>query len=449
MKDIRVLLADDDLIYCKFVSDILGSEGFLVQVANTVDQAFKALAGNSFQIMLLDMMFPALSDGFRLLDEVHENFPETIILMISGSGQIPDAVTAIKNGAFDFLQKPVPPEQLRLRLRTLAAYIESQRKAEAFAKTAIGMIGSSGAMQQVFDSILRASRYNSPVLITGETGVGKELAAHAIHRLSSHGLKSMVCINCASVPKELFESELFGYEQGAFTGALKNRKGYFEFANENSLFLDEVTELPSSVQAKLLRVISEGEIQKLGGKIQKVNTRIIAASNRDLALLLESGELREDFFYRLNALQIVIPPLRERKDDIPDLARHFSTDFCNRNNISPKEISFQAMNWLCEQDWRGNARELRSVIERGVIFAKNDHLTVADLLGNDHSSYTPEEKEDTSLHSVVRQFEKSYIEYSLRAHNGNVTHTASALGIDKSNLFKKISHYQINIKEQL
>ena len=448
MKDIRVLLADDDLIYCRFVTEILVNEGFLVQPANSVDQAMAALAGNQFHIMLLDMMFPALQDGFRLLDEVHENYPEIIILMVSGSGHIPEAVTAIKNGAYDFIQKPVSPDQIRLRMRNLAAYIESQMKVAAFAKTAIGMIGASSAMQLVFDNILRASRYDSPVLITGETGVGKELAAHAIHRLSSHGSKSMVCINCASVPKELFESELFGYEQGAFTGAVKNRKGYFEYANDNSLFLDEVTELPSSVQAKLLRVISEGEIQKLGGKIQKVNTRIIAASNRNLSTLLETGELREDLYYRLNAIQIVIPPLRERKDDVPALARFFCTDFCNRNNISPKEISFQAMNWLCEQEWRGNARELRSVIERGVIFAKNDHLTVADLLGSDQKSYNPDNKDDTSLHTVVRQFEKSYIEYSLRAHNGNVTHTASALGIDKSNLFKKISHYQISVKDQ-
>ena len=448
MDSIRVLIADDDLIYCKYVTEILLKEGFCVQQANSVDAALTSLASSQFHIMLLDMLFPALQDGFRLLDEVHENYPEIIILMVSASGHVPDAVTAIKNGAYDYIQKPISPDQIRLRMRNLGSYIKSQMKADAFAKTAIGMIGDSFAMQTLYNNILRASRFDSSVLITGETGVGKELAAHAVHRLGKRGNKNMVCINCASIPKELFESELFGYEQGAFTGAVKNRKGYFEYANDNTLFLDEITEIPSSVQAKLLRVISEGEIQKLGGKIQKVNTRIIAASNRDLPQQLESGEFREDLYYRLNAIQLNIPPLRERMEDIPAMANYFCTEFCNRNKISPKEISFQAMNWLCEQEWRGNARELRSSIERGVIFAKNDHLTVGDLQGNEPIDYSPDSNEDTSLYTAVHEFEKSHIESSLRINNGNVTRTATYLGIDKSNLFKKISHYDINVKSQ-
>ncbi|MDZ4181855.1 MAG: sigma 54-interacting transcriptional regulator, partial [Candidatus Cloacimonadaceae bacterium] len=233
MNKIHLLLSDDDLIFCRLVKPILMRENYDVTVANNIDEARNALNSQKIDIMMLDMCFPALRDGFSLLDEVHTDHPEIAILMISGSGHIPDAVLAIKNGATDFIEKPIEPEHLILRLKTLSERILATRSIMELEKTAIGMVGVSSAMDTVFDSIIKAARFDSPVLITGETGVGKELAAHAIHRLSEHKAKSMVCINCASVPKELFEAELFGYEQGAFTGANKAHRGYFEFAHNN------------------------------------------------------------------------------------------------------------------------------------------------------------------------------------------------------------------------
>jgi len=445
---IKILIADDDRVFSKLASDILLKEGYCVQQANDVGTALGLLRNTQFHVMMLDMCLPTLNDGFGLLDEVRENYPETTILMISGSGHIPDAVNAIKNGAFDFIEKPITPEHLRLRIKNISAYIRSRSATVEMAKTAIGMVGDSLAMQNVYASIIRSAEYEAPVLITGETGVGKELAAHAIHRLSKFKDKAMVCINCASIPKELFESELFGYEQGAFTGAAKNRKGYFEHADNNTIFLDEVSELPLEVQAKLLRVISEGEIQKVGGKIQNVKTRIVAATNRDLNDMQKQNIFRSDLYYRLNAINIHIPPLRERKDDIIQLASYFCTEFCNHNNIAPLAISFQAMQWLYEQEWHGNARELRSTIERGVIFAKNDHLTVGDLQAGMNNIFATPENQSYTLKQALRSFERSYLQHCLNLHHGNVTRAAQALGIDKSNLFKKISHYTLTTKPE-
>lgn len=448
MNKIHLLLSDDDLIFCRLVKPILIRENYEVTIANNIGEARNALNSQKIDIMMLDMCFPALRDGFSLLDEVHTDHPEIVILMISGSGHIPDAVLAIKNGATDFIEKPIEPEHLILRLKTLSERILASRSILELEKTAIGMVGVSSAMDNVFDSIIKAARYESPVLITGETGVGKELAAHAIHRLSEHKAKSMVCINCASVPKELFEAELFGYEQGAFTGANKAHRGYFEYAHNNSFFLDEVSELPYTLQAKMLRVISAGEIQKVGGTIQQVKTRIISASNQDLAGLVAKGEFREDLLYRLNTLHIQIPPLRQRKDDIPALATVFVNDFCNRNNIPPKVISPAALGWLKEQEWKGNSRELKNTVERVVIFAKNESLDVVDFTTPADKSFLAEGCGGSqSLRQAMRNYEKMYIEMHLKINNNNVSKTAQAIRTDKSNLFKKIRALGIIVQE--
>ncbi|MDP3113991.1 MAG: sigma-54 dependent transcriptional regulator [Candidatus Cloacimonadaceae bacterium] len=439
MNNIHVLLADDDLIFCRLVKPILLKENYEVTVANSTNEAHKILTDTKIDVIMLDMCFPSLRDGFALLDKVHSEYPEIVILMISGSGHIPDAVLAIKNGASDFIEKPIEPDHMILRLKTLSERILAARSIHQLEKAAIGMVGVSAAMNHVFESIIKAARYDCPVLITGETGVGKELAAHAIHRLSEHGARSMVCINCASVPKELFEAELFGYEKGAFTGAEKAHRGYFEFAHNNSFFLDEISELPFVLQAKMLRVISAGEIQKVGGTVQQVKTRIISATNQDIEALVAANEFREDLFYRLNTLHIHIPPLRNRKEDIPALATVFVNDFCNRNNISPKMISPTALGWLIEQEWKGNSRELKNILERVVIFTTNDSLDVVNFT-------TPPDKtfmdngcgESQSLRKAMLNFEKMYIEMYLKINDYNISKTAVAIKTDKSNLFKKI-----------
>lgn len=440
MSDIRILIADDDTIFCRLTSDLLRGEGYQIHTASSIEEAQKKLKDETYDLVMQDMCFPALQDGFGMLEELHERFPQMPILMISGSGHIPDAVNAIKYGATDFIEKPIAKEHLLIRLARLKEAILMHRDMRDLQLSSIGMVGSSPAMQKVFDAIIQAAKFDTPVLISGETGVGKELAAAAIHRLSDLGNKNLVTINCASIPRELFEAELFGYEKGAFTGAVNSRKGYFEFAQGSSIFLDEIGELPLEVQAKLLRVISEQEIQKLGSKAQKVNTRIISASNQDLPRMIEEGSFRSDLYYRISTINIEIPPLRKRREDIITLAEFFLTGFCNRNQIQPKSISPAAATWLLEQDFPGNVRELKNCVERAVVFSKNDALSVVDFTTNEDTAI----RGPASYRDTVRQFERNYLESVLLAHGGNISLAALYLQMDKSNLAKKLSSLGID-----
>lgn len=440
MSDIRILIADDDTIFCRLTSDLLRGEGYQIHTASSIEEAQKKLKDETYDLVMQDMCFPALQDGFGMLEELHERFPQMPILMISGSGHIPDAVNAIKYGATDFIEKPIAKEHLLIRLARLKEAILMHRDMRDLQLSSIGMVGSSPAMQKVFDAIIQAAKFDTPVLISGETGVGKELAAAAIHRLSDLGNKNLVTINCASIPRELFEAELFGYEKGAFTGAVNSRKGYFEFAQGSSIFLDEIGELPLEVQAKLLRVISEQEIQKLGSKAQKVNTRIISASNQDLPRMIEEGSFRSDLYYRISTINIEIPPLRKRREDIITLAEFFLTGFCNRNQIQPKSISPAAATWLLEQDFPGNVRELKNCVERAVVFSKNDALSVVDFTTNEDTAI----QGPASYRDTVRQFERKYLESVLLAHGGNISQAALYLQMDKSNLAKKLSSLGID-----
>lgn len=374
MDKIRILLADDDAVFCQLVGDLLTQNGYQVALALDIHGANQALQKSQFDIMMLDLNFPALLDGFHLLEEVRQKYPRMTILMISGEGHVPDVVRAIRQGAADFIEKPIEPEHLLLRIRNLSDKLIQERHLRHLEHAAIGMVGVSSAMEKVFATISAAAQFDTPVLVTGETGVGKELAIRAIHRLSKYGTQNLVSINCASVPQELFEAELFGYEEGAFTGAVNSYKGYFEFAQNTSLFLDEIGEMAPGSQAKLLRVLSEGEIQRIGGRISDSNARILSASNQDLQAAMDSGAFREDLYYRLNSIHIHIPPLRQRVCDIPALARHFVADFCQRNDLPLKDISIRSQDWLCGQKWEGNCRELRNSVERAVIFSVKDML---------------------------------------------------------------------------
>jgi two-component system nitrogen regulation response regulator NtrX len=445
----RILLADDDKVFCNLVSRVLKRNEYEVTSVNSVEEAQKALQSSNYDIMMLDMCFPALSDGFGLLEEVRQQWPRMLVLMISGSGHIPDAVQAIKYGAADFIEKPPEPEHLLLRLNALSGHLLREKQLKQARVAAIGMVGVSREMNAVFDGIIQASRFDNPVLITGETGVGKELAAHAIHRLSDYGDRNMLSINCAFVPRELFEAELFGYTQGAFTGAVKEHKGFFEYAHNTSFFLDEVGELPLELQAKILRVISEGEMQKIGGDIRPVKTRIISASNRDLEQAVEQGTFRGDLFYRLNAIHIHIPPLRTRREDIPGLAQYFLNDFCAKQSITPKFLTPEAQSWLSQRKWKGNARELKHCVERAVIFTTSDYLDVVDFTTAETSvrkNYSGERH--LSMAEMVKAFEKQLIEFYLKENNYNVSQTAKHLDTDRSNLFKKIKQLNIQLPQQ-
>ena len=379
MPKLRVLIADDDAVFCRLTADFIRSQGYDVAHALDVESMQKLLKEQEFDLIMQDMCFPALQDGFQMLEEVHARFPDTPILMISGSGHIPDAVNAIKLGATDFIEKPISKEYLMIRLSRLSENLKIKRDYRELQISAIGILGNSAEMQKLYDAIIRAAKFDNPVLITGETGVGKELAASAIHRLSDKSSKSMVRINCASIPSELFEAELFGYEKGAFTGAQHSKTGYFEIAQNNSIFLDEIGELPLEVQPKLLRAISESEVQKLGGKVKQINTRLISASNQDLLKKMEEGSFRRDLYYRINSIHIHLPPLRERREDIIKLSEHFINDFCARNQMPPKLLAPDAANWLLQQKFPGNVRELKNLIERALVFGKSEQITVVDF----------------------------------------------------------------------
>ncbi|NLK49487.1 MAG: sigma-54-dependent Fis family transcriptional regulator [Candidatus Cloacimonetes bacterium] len=449
MAKINILLADDDLIFCRLVKDILQQDGHRVVVANNVNAARDATSQEHFDIIMLDMCFPSIKDGFTLLEEFHEAYPNSTILMISGAGHIPDAVLALKYGAQDFIEKPVEPPELRERVNRLAQRMSRDQESINKFASIIGIVGKSTIMQEILDKIHKAAEFDTPVLITGETGVGKELAAHAIHRLSKFAHKPMVSINCASVPKELFEAELFGYEEGAFTGATRSRMGYFEFAKDNSFFLDEVIELPLVLQAKLLRVISEGEIQKVGGKVMEINTRIISATNQSLEQAVESGIFREDLLYRLNAIHIRIPPLRERPEDIIPLARCFVKDFCQRNNIPIRDITPDALSYLYQSEWQGNARELRNSLERAMIFSDGKDLELKDFTkGAQHFNVSDCLDTKHTLREAMRVFERNYIEFHYRQNEYSLARTAEKLGLDRSNLHKKITAYCIKEEEE-
>ncbi|MDD4686569.1 MAG: sigma-54 dependent transcriptional regulator [Candidatus Cloacimonetes bacterium] len=441
MNKIRILIADDDLVFCKLTGDLLRQEGYLVYTASSIDEANKALDSQSFDLVMQDMRFPALQDGFDVLEDIHTRFPRLPILMISGSGHIPDAVNAIKYGATDFIEKPIAKDHLLIRLDRLRESILMAKNMRNLQISSIGMVGRSEAMQNVFDAIIQAAKFDSPVLIEGETGVGKELAAAAIHRLSDLSDKNMISVNCASIPRELFEAEFFGYEKGAFTGAVNSRKGYFEYAQGSSIFLDEIGDLPMEVQAKLLRVISEQEIQKLGGITQKVSTRIISASNRDLKTMVDEGSFRDDLYYRISTIKIEIPPLRKRSEDIIALAEHFISRFCRRNQISPRSISPDAATWLMKQRFPGNVRELKNRVERAAVFSENEALSVVDFTTNEPNT----DRTSASFRETVRRFERNYLESVLLAHNGSITRTANYLKMDKSNLSKKLNALGVDI----
>lgn len=439
----QILIADDDGVYCELMHSIIAKAGYDVSVVNDLNRCKSHLHAHKVDILLLDLGFPSVHDGFEALEHTHEYHPDVTVIMISGEGHIPDAVRALKYGASDFIEKPVPAEHVLAKIRTLENRLNLEESNRQLSIKAMGMIGSSPVMQSVYTNVISAAKYNTPVLITGETGVGKELVARAIHKLSSVSDKNLITVNCGAIPSELIEAELFGYEQGAFTHAVKARKGYFEYADGGTIFLNEIGELPFGIQSKLLRVLSEGEMQKIGGRNIKIKTRVICDTNKDLQQSIIDQEFREDLYYRISTMVIVVPPLRERVEDIPDLANYFLNNFSAENNLIPKPISSQAMKWLTQQPWKGNVRELKSTIERGVIEAKNDHITMVDLMREDHQSNARKPYNGMGLSKAMTAFEKSYIIKALEANQGNVTQTAKSLGYDKSNLLKKIKKHGI------
>jgi len=444
MTDTVVFIVDDEEGIRESLSGIFEDEGYTVQTAGTAEEALDMLKEQTPDLMFLDVWLPGI-DGIQALTKIRERNPELPIVMISGHGNIELAVNATRIGAYDFLEKPLSLERVllvasrALERRTL----ELENKALKQDLTEKWrLIGNSPKMKQLSEQIDMAAKSNGRVLILGESGAGKELVAHILHGSSTRASKPFIEMNCAAIPQELIESELFGHEKGSFTGAFERKKGKFELADEGTLFLDEVGDMSLSTQAKVLRVIETQEFQRVGGsKNIKVDVRIISATNKELGEEVKKGTFREDLFYRLNVIPIPLPPLRERKEDIPELVDYFLGYFAAEYGQKPKKITPDGLKMLEVYDWPGNIRELRNVIERLVIMIPSNTVTPKNIIlgeaaRSDYFTFN-------TLKEARESFEKDFIIKKLEENSWNISKTAEILDIERSNLHRKIKAYDI------
>ncbi len=440
-----VLIVDDEKNILLTLSRALRMEGFDVDVAGGGKLALEKARTRSFDVVLLDVQMPDI-DGLDVLRALKADREDLPVLVMSGHGNIDTAVTATRMGAHDFIEKPISTERL---LVSLARALESSRLTQEnrelreAAGTQGALIGASEAMQRLREQVALAANAQAPVLITGERGTGKELVAHAIHLGSKRKAGPLEKLNCAAVPPDLVESELFGHEAGAFTGATRQRKGKFERASGGTLFLDEVGDMPLPMQAKLLRVLQEGELERVGAsELVRVDVRVVAATNKDLAVAMKQGELREDLYDRLNVLPLRIPPLRERKSDIPLLVERFLVLAGKQNDRPGKRLSEGATALLAAYEYPGNVRELKNLVERLVILTPQAEVTEREARAllpiaagsAEGVSYVP----GKSLRDMTDDAERALIRQALAHHSGNVTNTADALGLERSHLYKKM-----------
>ncbi|HET7791481.1 MAG TPA: sigma-54 dependent transcriptional regulator [Gemmatimonadales bacterium] len=442
----RVLLVDDEANLRKMVGALLQAEGFETAEAAGGHQALSTLDQVQPDAILLDLMMPGGPDGITTLQELKRRAPDIPVVMMSGKASLADAVRATKLGAFQFLEKPLTPESVLVALKgalELGRTVAENRRLHEQLGHADPLVGDSAAMAELRALIARIAPTEARVLITGESGTGKELVASAIHRQSGRAARPFVCVNSAAIPKDLVESEMFGHEKGAFTGATERRLGRFELADGGTLLLDEVGDLGPEAQAKLLRVLETGVIERLGGERPvKVDVRVIAATNKDLAKATQQGHFREDLLFRLNVLPIHIPPLRERPDDIAPLVRHFAGRVAAR--LGQKvDLDAGAVQLLSAYPWPGNVRELANIVERLAILAGGAAVSaddVARVLPRDGARPLPPGGEwtDVALAESLDQYERTLIARALSAARGNVADAARRLSTDRANLYRRM-----------
>ena len=444
----RVLIVDDEANIRRMVGALLQAEGYETIDAGSGPQGIAAVDKAVPDAVLLDLMMPPGPDGLATLAELKQRVPDVPVVMMSGKATLTDAVRATKLGAFQFLEKPLTPEgvlvALQGALELSRARAENRRLHEQLGH-ADPLVGASKAMQEVRALIARVAPTEARVLITGESGTGKELVASAIHRQSARATRPFVCVNSAALPRDLVESEMFGHEKGAFTGAAERRLGRFELAHHGTLFLDEVGDLGPEAQAKLLRVLETGIVERLGGeKAVTVDVRVIAATNKELAEAVRAGHFREDLLFRLNVIPLHLPPLRERAEDIPELARYFAARQATRLS-RVVELDAGAVQVLSGHSWPGNVRELANVIERLAILSGRERLTADDaarVLPQDGAAATPlrlsESWTDVALAGALDDFERSLIARALAAASGNIAEAARRLSTDRANLYRRM-----------
>jgi len=453
----EVWVIDDEQGILDVLRDILEDEGYDVETFLKGKKALEAIKLKSPSVILLDLWLKDI-DGFEVLKQVKKFLPSIPVIIISGHGTIETAVKAIKMGAFDFLEKPLSYERVVITVENAIRFFQLSEENKRLREKYFGNIqltGVSSAIQRLKELITRVAPTDTTVLILGESGVGKELVAKLIHFHSLRAANAFVDVNCAAIPDTLIEAELFGYEKGAFTGAEQPKKGKLEMAHKGTLFLDEIGDMSLEAQAKILRVLQEKRFERLGGtKTIEVDVRIIAATNKDLTQEIKKGKFREDLYYRLNVFPIEVPPLRERKEDIPYLVEEFLEEISYRTGLGKKEISQGVIEVLMDYDWPGNIRELKNFVERLVIISTKDVIEVSDLpkdfmekLRRKSFSEEPLCFKEQDYKRAKLLFEKEFLKRKLMENQGNISKTARAIGIERAYLQKKIK--ELGIKKEL
>jgi two-component system nitrogen regulation response regulator NtrX len=439
----RVLVVDDERSIRSALRNVLQYEQYAVAEAGTGAEALENLKTDVFDVVLLDIKMPGM-DGMEVLRTIKETDPDIPVIMISGHGTIETAVEATKIGAFDFLEKPLDRKRVLLTVRNAVnnrKLSEEKASLEKAVTKGFKIMGESDAIKEILTTVERIGPTQARVLITGENGVGKGIIARAIHKTSDRAGARFVEVCCAAIPDDLIESELLGHEKGAFTGATERKPGKFELADGGTIFLDEIGDMSPKVQAKVLRVIEEGEFERVGGtETISVDVRIIAATNKDLSALIEKGKFREDLFYRLNVVPMHVPPLRRRKEDIPILAEYFLGVYCEMYGLKPKPVDEAVIRRLTEYPWPGNVRELRNTIERMVITSRAERLTLSDLppLAQGVSIRSSDYADISTYEEFKGVSEKRFFEKKLEENTWNIALTARKLGMQRSNLYKKM-----------
>jgi two-component system nitrogen regulation response regulator NtrX len=453
MKD-RVLVIDDEDGVRKAIKWHLEYAGYEFYEASDGPEGLKMLSDIQPDVVFLDIKMPGM-DGMEVLKEIFERTRDIQIVMISGHGTVQTAVESLKIGAFDYIEKPLDKEKILVVTRNAVEQKhlrEQNTELKKLVEQDYRIVGESQALREVLSQVKKIAPTDTTILIRGESGTGKELIAREIHRISKRADKRFIQVNCAAIPEELIESELFGHEKGSFTGAVSRQLGKFQQADGGTIFLDEIGDMSLKTQAKVLRVLQDGELEMIGThKPVKVDVRVISATNKDLEKAIESNHFREDLYFRLNVIPIYLPPLRERKDDIEPLVRYFADKFLTKNNFKPLDFSPEAMNILINYSWRGNIRELQNTVER-IIVLNHGKKTLEtsdlpkDLLNSKDTAPESNESLD-SLKDFKESSEKNFILQKLRENGWNVSKTAEAIGTPRSNLYKKLEQYNIDVQQ--
>ena len=450
-----ILIIDDEIQICESIKMILDYAGYNSTYTTDAKEGLKKLANSQYSALLLDIQMPEMT-GFDVLKKVKDSNNDLSVIIISAHGSVENAIKATKLGAFDFIEKPIDRDKLLLSVRNAVEQSNLLIENKEIKKSLEGegeILGESKAIKSILEMIDKVAPLNTRVLITGENGTGKELVARAIHQKSLRENQPFVEVNCAAIPNELIESELFGHEKGSFTGAVQKRIGRFELANKGTLFLDEIGDMSHQTQAKVLRAIEDGKIERVGGgKKIEVDVRIIAATNKNLKEEIEKENFREDLFHRLNVIPINIPPLRERLEDIPILIEHFADDITKKHKKGPVNFNPDAIQFLKSLNWSGNVRELRNIVERIIIIVDKREIDKKDiefLFAPGQASMDDIIDGSNSFQEFKEKAERAFILKQLNINNWNISKTAEMLEIQRSHLYNKMKKYVIEKGEQL